>query len=103
MSAKRYIGRTEKINPSLFADTYFSTRINPTDVLKVSNITNNKCVKLRAGDNSTKRNDLCDVSGIFGAVCPHSIPYMFFGKHMYNYKYRYVQGRRFTVRKGDIA
>ena len=80
MTAKRYVGRTEKINTAFLHDTYFSTSINPIDELKNANFTRDKCIKLRAGDNQTKRNDLCDVSGIFGAVCPHSIPYMFFGK-----------------------
>ena len=77
-SAKRFNGISEfQINEPLYRDTFFLKNPHSDDVLVDSRRAG--CPNFRAGDNVTKSNDRCDISGIFGGVCPHGCPWLFYG------------------------
>ena len=68
-SAKRYNSiAVEKINEPLFQSAFILSSPDSSDVLTIT--CNDSCSTFRSGDNQRKANHHCDISGLFGSVCP---------------------------------
>jgi hypothetical protein len=76
-SAKRYNTRAKS---AFNAPLLGSILIDKTVCLNAPEPSVMTCGALRAGNERRKANDSCDVSGLFGSVCPHGIPWKFYGK-----------------------
>ena len=90
-SQKRYSNSGNHIHAPFFGNIYLEGISDDKDD---NTAPVEGCPNTRSGDVRKKADPRCDITGIFGSVCPHGVPFKFFGKmklinNIWTYVFRY--------------